>query len=114
MGRTKSGPLNERGEDRDEQLMVEAERRKRCDRGPLMLEGVFTEDERTTLTNGLRVAAEQFEKHVTDLRRDARAMTPSINREEGDTVIHYERLAGQFEQQARESRELADKIEEAD
>lgn len=54
----------------------------------------LTEDERTTITNGLRVAAERFEGHV------------KVVREEG-----YHGLGDQFQKQAKDSRSLADLID---
>jgi rubrerythrin len=62
----------------------------------------FTEDERTTLTNSLRVAAEVFYK-------DAEVCYNS----EGLHSDARTRLRDQFKKQYREARELADKIDNA-
>lgn len=63
----------------------------------------LTEDERTTITNGLRVAAERFDEHVHTCRNphgpDNESYTPDL------------RLARQFETQAKDSRALADLID---
>ena len=57
----------------------------------------FTEYELTTLTNGLRVAAERFAEDAKELRAEPK----------------MERLAEQFYRQQRESLELANRLEEA-
>jgi hypothetical protein len=63
----------------------------------------LTESERTTITNGLRVAAERFQEHVKSFREDPDLTKPA-----------YKGLADQFEKQDRESRELADLIDDCE
>lgn len=58
----------------------------------------LTESERTTLTNALYVAAERFKENAASLRK-----------EPGHT-----RMAEQFDQQEKDSRKLAEDIEQAE
>ncbi len=59
----------------------------------------LTEDQRTTLTNGLRVAVERFKEHVNEMGEWTLPDHP------------YTRLRVQFERQAQESVELAELLE---
>lgn len=61
----------------------------------------LTEDERTTITNGLRVAAERFDEHVRACECPEAAVASGM----------YNRLAEQFKRQASDSRALADLID---
>lgn len=63
----------------------------------------LTEDERTTLTNGLRVAAERF---------DANAVLFDKNRL--GSIADDPRMVEQFHRQAVESRKLAGLLEDAE
>ena len=67
---------------------------------------ILSEDERATITNGLRVAAERFKEHARDL------LTP----DDRNPVIPagYRSLAEQFERQCAESVKLAQQIENAE
>ncbi len=75
----------------------------------------LTEDERTTITNGLRVAAERFDGHVKDLMDGdyhcVGGISTALTRSQQAGELG--RLARQFETQAADSRELADLIDGA-
>lgn len=67
---------------------------------------ILTERQNGTIVNGLRVAAERFDEHVKSL----------IEMYEHNQRLEpgYRRLVEQFQEQARESRELATQVENAD
>lgn len=56
----------------------------------------FTESDVSTATNALRIAAEKFDGYVTEF------------------ATQDKRLADHFERQAKESRALADRLDEAE
>jgi hypothetical protein len=66
---------------------------------------ILTESERTTITNGLRVAAEKFDEYVKMFR---------TGEDLGISRGAAESLACTFENQAKESRELARLIDDCE
>lgn len=65
----------------------------------------FTEQERYTIANSLRVAATKFAENAGNLAADVKA---------GTAPAQYARIAEQFERQATESLRLAQRFEEED
>lgn len=63
-----------------------------------IMERMLTEQERTTLVSGLRVAAERYAEHVKTVNAEA---------------PQYKSLAEQFERQRRDAMTLAERIEDA-
>lgn len=64
----------------------------------------------TTIVNALRVAAEQYDRDAKFLREEAQATDPPATPEQ---ALGLNRLAVQFDTQAFDCRELADKIEQS-
>jgi type II secretory pathway component PulF len=66
----------------------------------------LTGTQRSTISNSLRVAADRFDEHVKtliDMYEDNQRLEPG-----------YKRLAEQFQQQARDSRQLASLFDECE
>lgn len=66
----------------------------------------FSESELTSIAHHLRVAAERYDVDAT-VMRDQKAIP-------GTCVETWERLAAQYEQQAKEARKFAARIDAAD
>jgi hypothetical protein len=61
----------------------------------------------STITNALRIAAETFDGHAAEFRKVTKKNAPAMMTYQG-----AQNLAKQFDYQAKEARELKEKIEE--